>query len=85
MISGGSCDTEDWSDDAENSALHHRNQLNFNIYIYIYINKKKTVFLNCYNSKYYWFYCIHDQIMNLRDFFQEHLKYKSYWSQTFER
>ncbi len=27
MISGGSCDTEDWSNDAENSALHHRNKL----------------------------------------------------------
>ncbi len=24
MISEGSCDTEDWSNDAENSALHHR-------------------------------------------------------------
>ncbi len=24
MISGGSCDTEDWSDDAENVALHHK-------------------------------------------------------------
>ncbi len=23
MISEGSCDTEDWSNDAENSALHH--------------------------------------------------------------
>ncbi len=28
MISEGSCDTEDWSNDAdENSALQHRNQL----------------------------------------------------------
>ncbi len=27
MISEGSCDTEDWSNDAENSALHHRNKL----------------------------------------------------------
>ncbi len=27
MISEGSCDTEDWSDDAENSALHDRNIL----------------------------------------------------------
>ncbi len=27
MISEGSCDTEDWSNDAENSALHHRNTL----------------------------------------------------------
>ncbi len=25
MISEGSCDTEDWSNDAENSALHQRN------------------------------------------------------------
>ncbi len=31
-ISEGSCDTEDWSNDAENSALHHRNKLHFNIY-----------------------------------------------------
>jgi len=29
MISEGSCDTEDWSDDAENSDLHHRNKLYF--------------------------------------------------------
>ncbi len=27
MISEGSCDTEDWSNDAENSALHHSNKL----------------------------------------------------------
>uniref|UniRef100_A0A672Q846 Large ribosomal subunit protein uL11 n=1 Tax=Sinocyclocheilus grahami TaxID=75366 RepID=A0A672Q846_SINGR len=27
MISERSCDTEDWSNDAENSALHHRNKL----------------------------------------------------------
>ncbi len=32
MISEGSCDTEDWSNDAENSALHHRNKLYFTIY-----------------------------------------------------
>ncbi len=29
MISEASCDTEDWSNDAENSALHHRNELHF--------------------------------------------------------
>ncbi len=28
----GSCDTEDWSNDAENSALHYRNKLHFTIY-----------------------------------------------------
>jgi len=27
MISEGSCDTEDWSNDVENSALHHWNKL----------------------------------------------------------
>ncbi len=32
MISEGSCDTEDWSNDVENSALHHRNKLYFKIY-----------------------------------------------------
>ncbi len=32
MISEGSCDTEDWSNDAENSVLHHRNKFRFKIY-----------------------------------------------------
>jgi len=32
MISGGSCDTEDWSNDAENSALHHSVKLHFKIF-----------------------------------------------------
>ncbi len=31
MISEGSRDTEDWSNDAENLALHHRNLLHFKI------------------------------------------------------
>ncbi len=32
MISEGSCDAEDWSNDAENSALHDRNKFDFNVY-----------------------------------------------------
>ncbi len=35
MISEGSCDTEDWSNDADNTALFHkvhRNKLYFKIY-----------------------------------------------------
>ncbi len=36
MISEGSCDPENWSNDAENSALHHRNKL----YLKIYSNRK---------------------------------------------
>ncbi len=36
--SEGSCDTEDWSNDADSSALHHRIKKNaIHIYIYIYI------------------------------------------------
>ncbi len=32
IISEGSCDIEDWSNDAENSALHHRNKLHFKMH-----------------------------------------------------
>jgi len=37
MISEGSCDTEDWSDDAANSALHHMNALHFKMFSYFTI------------------------------------------------
>ncbi len=33
MISEGSCDTENWSNDAENSDLHLKNKLHFKIYL----------------------------------------------------
>ncbi len=33
MISEGSCDAEDWSNDVENSALHHINNYILNILI----------------------------------------------------
>jgi len=32
MISEGSCDTGDWSNNAENSALHHRDKFHFKVY-----------------------------------------------------
>ncbi len=32
MISEGSCDTEDWSNDADNSVWPHRSKLHFKIY-----------------------------------------------------
>jgi len=32
MVSEGSWDSEEWSNDAENSALHHRNKWYFKIY-----------------------------------------------------
>ncbi len=49
MISEGSCDTEDWSNDAENSALLYRN--------YIF---KDIKIENCYKKLY--FFSIFDQI-----------------------
>ncbi len=38
MISERLCDAEDWSNDAENSALHHRNKLYFNNLVIIFHN-----------------------------------------------
>ncbi len=32
IISEGSCDTKAWSNDAENSALHHMNKLHIKTY-----------------------------------------------------
>ncbi len=68
MISEGSCDTEDWSNDAENSALI--TGINY------ILNDKNS---SCNNfSQYYSFYCILDQInaalVNIRDFFQKTFK-----------
>ncbi len=39
MISEGSCDTEDWNNDAGNVALHHTNKLDFKVYS----NRKKLL------------------------------------------
>ncbi len=59
MISEGSRDTEDWSNDPENSALHHRNTgkciNNEFIYIYIYI----------------YIYILFAALVHLRVFFQK--------------
>ncbi len=59
MISEGSCDTEDWSNDAENSA--HSNPL----YLTIYSHKKCILSdLKFYNiSQYYGFYFFYNCII----------------------
>ncbi len=44
MISEGSCDTEDWSNDAENSAAHHRNKVHLKIYSNLTKTKRKMLF-----------------------------------------
>ncbi len=51
MISEGSCDTEDWSNDAENSAL---------ITAINYILKYNHIENNFLKSQFYCFYCIFD-------------------------
>ncbi len=49
MISEESCDDEDWSNDAGNTASHHRNNLHFNRY------SNRNGYLNCTNiSVYFW-------------------------------
>ncbi len=57
MISVGSCDTEDWSNDAENSALHHRNKLHSKIY-----SKRKPFFKIVIIFHNIFFYYIFNQI-----------------------
>jgi len=49
ILEGFLKDTEDWNNDAENSALHHRNKLHFKMY--------KTDILNCnIFSQYYYLF-----------------------------
>ncbi len=51
IISEGSWDTEDWSNDAENVALHHRNKWHFKIYS----NRKQLFEIVIIFHKYYSF------------------------------
>ncbi len=58
MISEGSCDTEDWSNDAENSALI--TEINY-IFQYIQIHNSYIKLVIIF-SNFTVFYCIFDQI-----------------------
>ncbi len=74
MISEGSCDTEGWSNDAENSALHHRNikiYSNRKLYIWIIEIFHNITVLQYYNIT---FDQIHAALVSIRDYFQKHLK-----------
>ncbi len=68
MISEESCDTEGWSNDAENPALRHRI-----CFLFKNLFKQKTVILNCNNI---WQFLLYFYQMNApwwaRDFFQTH-------------
>ncbi len=75
MISEGSCDSENWSNDAGHSVLNHRNKLHFKIYSH----RKKLFWIVIIFIQYYCFYCIFDQIniplVSRRDFIQKHKKF----------
>ncbi len=68
-ISKGSCDTEDWHNDVEITALNNKNKLHFKIYS----NRKPS------NRKYftilllllYFFYQINAALVSIRGFFQK--------------
>ncbi len=53
MISIRSCDTENWSNDEENSALHHMNNITFD-----YLFKKKTKKKRYYISQYLFYFIV---------------------------
>ncbi len=65
MISEGSCDTEDWSNDAENTALHHKNKLHFTIYSH------GTQNVNNISQFLVFFDQINASLVSRRDFFQK--------------
>ncbi len=74
MTSEGSCDTEDWSNDAENSTLRHRNKIHFQIYS----NRKQSFSISqYYNFLLYlwWKKCS----LRVRDFFQQRFKSVREW------
>ncbi len=48
MISKRSCDTENWSNDEENSALHHRNNITF--YNILKLKTFKKIFLIIFHN-----------------------------------
>jgi len=74
MISEGSCDTEDWSNDAENSAL-----ITGINYVLLYIQIENCI-LNCNIIFQYCFYSIFVQLraalVSRKDFFKKQRKKK---------
>ncbi len=65
MISERSCDTEYWSNDAENSASDHMNKLHFKIYS----NRKQLfeIVIIFHNITLFFFYCIFERKKNIKN------------------
>ncbi len=79
MISEGSCDAEDWSNDAENSAL-----ITGINYILTYIHIENTFYIVVIFHKITGFFLWSNNaaLLSRRDFFQNHLK--PYQIQSFD-
>ncbi len=60
IISEGSCDTEAWSNNAENSALHQRNKLHFKIL-------KKKIIVKGNNTLQNYCFSINAALVSIRD------------------
>ncbi len=56
MISEGSHDTEDWSNDAENTVLRHRNELRF---------KKNIIYFTIYYFFTFFFFFLRPMMLTL--------------------
>ncbi len=72
MISEGSCDTEDWSSDAENLSLHHRKK-----YILKYIKIKNNIMSQYYIMRLLYFWSSKYSIDEQNLFFEKHLSFKN--------
>jgi len=70
MISEGSCNIEDWTNDAENSALHHSTKLLFKLYL----NRKLFFFIVIFHNitLLLFFDQINAALVSIKDFFQKH-------------
>ncbi len=75
MISEGSCETEAWSNDAENVALHFKNKL----HVKICLNRKCLNIFSCNNISEYYSWA---SLGNIRIFKNIAIPYRPY---TFEQ
>ncbi len=72
MISKRSCDTENWSNDEENSALHHRNNITFYNVLKLKTFFNLIIFHDIAVFFFFFFSQINSALMSRRYLFQNH-------------
>ncbi len=72
IISEGSCDTEDWSNNCW-QLYRHRNKLHFKMYLNRKLLFKNTIELLCHNITVFTVFFWSNQLVSIRDFFQKKL------------